>query len=92
MGISTKAKTIEEFRIQLVNAVEQLLQNDFSRLIQVLYRLDVDEEKLKAQLKNNKGSGAAELIADMIMARQLQKLEMRERHRGNNPVSGEEEW
>ena len=82
----------DEFRAQLIDAVETLLQKDFPRLIQILYRLDVDEVKLKAQLKNNQGSQAAELIADLIFERQLQKLEMRKRYGGNKPASGEEHW
>src|SRR5690349_25081726 len=77
--IKTEVNTLEQFRIQLVNAIEMLLQKDFPRLIQILYRLDVDEEKLKTQLKNNSGSDTAEVISDMIMTRQLQKLEMRDR-------------
>jgi hypothetical protein len=92
MEKNTKEKTIEEFRIQLIKAVEQLLQNDFPRLIQVLYRLDVDEEKLKNELRKHQAGHTAELIADMIIKRQLEKQEMRKRFGGSEHNSEEDKW
>ena len=92
MEINTTANTTEEFKAQLVNVVEELLQKDFPRLIHVLYRLDVDEAKLKAELKNNQSNRTAELITDMIIERQMQKQEMRKRFGGNDPFSNEEKW
>ena len=92
MEISSHAKTLEEFRVQLVNAVEQLLQTNFARLVQVLYRLDVDEEKLKSELKKHQVINAADLIADLIIKRQLEKQEMRKRFRGDQGISEEDKW
>ena len=84
--------TEEEFRIQLTNAIAELLRNDFSRLIQILYRLDVNEEKLKRQLKANQEVEAAEIIAEMIIERELQKLETRKKFGGQENTSEEEKW
>ena len=84
--------TEDEFRIQLTNAIAGLLRNDFSRLIQILYRLDVNEEKLKRQLKANQEVEAAEIIAGMIIDRQLQKLETRRKFGGQENTSEEEKW
>ena len=84
--------TEEEFRIQLTNAIAELLRNDFSRLIQILYRLDVNEEKLKKQLKTNQEVEAAEIIAGMIIDRQIQKLETRRKFGGQENTSEEEKW
>jgi len=93
MDINTSVNTTEEFRVQLVNVVEQLLQKDFPRLIHVLYRLDVDEAKLKAELKGNQSNqSTAELIADMIIERQRQKQEMRKRFGGSEHIPDEEKW
>jgi len=92
MDTNAKSKTIEEFRIQLVKAVEQLLHNDFPRLIQILYRLDVEEEKLKTELKKHQTGHTADLIADMIIKRQLEKQEMRKRFGGSEHISEEDKW
>ena len=45
IDLSKHVNAEEEFRTQLKNAIEELIRSDFPRLIQILYRLDVDEEK-----------------------------------------------
>ena len=92
MEINTNVNSMEQFRMQLVNVVEQLLQKNFPRLIHILYRLDVNEAKLKAELKGNQSNRTAELIADMIIERQMQKQEMRQRFGGNEHISDDEKW
>jgi len=86
------ANMLDEFRIQLTAAVLELLRSDFPRLVQILYRLDVSEEKLKEQLKSNQETGAAVIIAEMIIERQLQKVEARKKSGGNENISDEEKW
>ena len=92
MEINTNVNSMEQFRMLLVNVVEQLLQKNFPRLIHILYRLDVNEAKLKAELKGNQSNRTAELIADMIIERQMQKQEMRQRFGGNEHISDDEKW
>ena len=92
IGISKKITSEEEFLNALTNAVEELLQKDFPRLVQLLYRLDVDEEKLKKQLKDNQGSDAAGVIAEMIIKRQLEKQKTRKRFGPEGNTSEEEKW
>ena len=53
--------------------LNHLLVNDFSALIQILYKVDVSEEKLKTVLKENKEANAGDLLAELIIERQLQK-------------------
>ncbi|WP_316829778.1 hypothetical protein [Pedobacter aquatilis] len=59
----------------LVNAFAYLIDNDFSKLIQILYKADVDQYKLKELLETAEGRSAAEVIADTYIARQMAKLE-----------------
>ena len=63
-------------RQQLVASVRYLIENDFSRLVQLLYRVDVSEEKLKKELRASERD-SAELIADLLIARQAEKLKSR---------------
>lgn len=76
---------------ELVGAVQHLLANDFSGLVQVLYRLDVDEGKIRASLANQPHADAAELIAKLLLERQLQKLAFRQNLQTPPPVDDEEE-
>lgn len=65
-----------EQRTQLVAVINNLLHNDFSKLLQILYRIDVDENKLKRALFEST-LPAAETIADLIIERMLQKIHFR---------------
>lgn len=75
--------SFEKNRKQLILAVDQLIQNDFNKLITILYRIDVDEQKLKAALFENP-LPPAETIADMMIERQLQKIKFRKMYKDRN--------
>jgi hypothetical protein len=77
---------------QLVDAVHDLLANDFNALVQILYRLDVDENKIRSSLAGNIGTDAAELIAGLLLERQLQKLAFRKSVKVNLPEDEGERW
>ena len=77
---------------QLVRAVSDLINFDFPRLVQALYRIDVSEQKLRQVLKDNNEKDAAELIAGLIIQRQLEKQKSRKENRGSNEISDEEKW
>lgn len=50
-------------------AINELIKNDFSRLVQILYRIDVSEAKLKNILNSNPTEDAGKLIAQVIVER-----------------------
>ncbi|WMJ72622.1 hypothetical protein RCC89_05520 [Cytophagaceae bacterium ABcell3] len=72
----------EEEQMKLLAAyIEELIHNDFSRLLQILYRVDVPEEKLKKALAENKESlSSGEIIARLLVERQVQKIELRAKY------------
>ena len=49
--------------------INELIKNDFSRLVQILYRIDVSEAKLKDILNSNPNEDAGKLIAQVIIER-----------------------
>ncbi|MEJ7912708.1 MAG: hypothetical protein WKF70_06115 [Chitinophagaceae bacterium] len=53
--------------------VAELITTDLHKLLQLLYRIDVDEQKLQRLLGNNPPHNAALLIAELMIERQLQK-------------------
>ena len=66
-----------ELQEKLTAFINELILNDFQRLITILYRVDVDEKKLKRILKENIGTDAGEIIANLIIEREIQKIETR---------------
>ena len=82
----------KEFTIRLAGLIEQLLQNDFARLINILYRLDVDEEKLRTELNKNLHSDTRQVIANLIVERQIQKLATRENFGKREDIPDHEKW
>lgn len=81
--------TLEELEILLAERVNRMIQQDFEGLVQLLYRVDVSETKLRSLLESNAGEDAARVIARLILERQWQKIETRRRYRRD--VEGEEE-
>jgi hypothetical protein len=79
-------------RDKLVRFISDLVNHDFPRLVQLLYRVDINEQKLKQVLKENSDTDAAELITDLVISRQKQKKLSREENRDNKDISDEERW
>lgn len=69
-----------EIRERLVQAFAYLLDNDISKMMNILYRADVDEEKLKGLLISNSELPSAEVIADAYLRRQKEKIETRKKY------------
>lgn len=73
-------------------SISYLLQHDFEKLIFILYRIDVNESKLKATIKENP-SRPEYIIAKMIIERQIEKINSRENNKNNfSSDSEEEKW
>lgn len=85
--------SFDETRQQLISLINELINEDFHSLIQLLYRIDVSEKKIRMFLDQNLDKDSAIILADLIIERQLQKAESRQRF-GNKikPPSDEEKW
>ncbi|MEO6819168.1 MAG: hypothetical protein ABI266_09730 [Ginsengibacter sp.] len=80
-----------EKKTHFIFLINELILRDFSALVQLLYRIDVDEKKLKKVLSDNPSGDSASIIADMIIERQDQKAKSRNAFRQEN-TSDEELW
>jgi hypothetical protein len=82
-----------EIRRQLSVAINEMILSDFDKLVMLLYRLDINETKLRKILNENPSQDAGNMIADLIIERQLQKIKSRQQfsQRDNN-ISEEEKW
>ncbi len=78
---------------QLADKINDLLVNDFDRLIAILYRMDVSDIKLKNLLKNNPGEDAGKIIAELMVERQAQKIKSREQFtQKKDDIDENEKW
>ena len=82
----------ENLRDHLVNLINHLLLNDFNKLVQVLYRVDVSEQKLKKLLQKNQTTDAAVIITDLLIERQEEKIKMKNSFKTGNDISDDDSW
>ena len=72
---------MEEFRNYLIGKLTYLLDNKFDLFLNVLYRIDVDEQKVKELFAPDNREFIPGALADLIIHRQLQKIIWRERYK-----------
>jgi hypothetical protein len=65
------------FREALIDRISFLLDHDFERLLGLLYRVDVSEEKAKRMLAENPERPVAEVFADLVIERETEKVKSR---------------
>lgn len=84
--------SFEDLLEKLTAYINHLLLYDMHRLLSLLYRLDVPEDKLRYHLQQQTGEQAAELISRLIIERQLQKIEARKAFTPKDDIPDEERW
>ena len=82
----------EQLHNDLSDYINNLIITNFERLIQLLYRIDVSEYKLKILLKEHPTEDAGRIIADLIIERQRQKILLKQTFSNNDSISEEERW
>ena len=89
----TGQKSYVEIHTQLSAYINNLIKNDFDKLIAYLYRIDVNEQNLKSLLQQKPDEDAGNIIATLIIERQQQKLKSRDLFsKRDKDVNGEEKW
>lgn len=67
--------SFEKLRNLLAERIDFLLKSDPEKLFSILYRIDISEAKSKEALES--AGNPAEVMADLIVERQLQKVKTR---------------
>lgn len=83
----------DTIREKLYSYISYLIDKYFEKLVLILYRIDVHEEKLKKLLNESPTLDASVVIGNLIIERQLQKIKNREEF--SQPVeniSEEDKW
>lgn len=93
-----EAVTYDELHRLLAAHINDLIKNDFEKLVSCLYRIDVNEQKLKLLLQQYAGEDAGNIIALLIIERQEQKIKNRQQSdsdrisQRDNDINEEEKW
>jgi hypothetical protein len=87
-----EALTQEQLEQALAEHINALINYRFSDLVRLLYRVDVDEERLRMLLANQTTQDAAVIMARLIVERQRQKIETRKQFNPGRNSSEEERW
>ena len=77
---------------QLSVFINELIDKDFSRLVQILYRLDVSEAKLKSVLLEQPTGDAGEMITKLILERIAQRERAKQQFKPSGEIPEEEKW
>ncbi len=78
LGVTDADRLLQEDLLNaLATQIRLWINHDFERLVRFLYRLDVQEDKLRRILKDHPDEDAGRLIAKLIVDRQLQKIAFR---------------
>ena len=77
---------------ELIDALNDLILNDFNTLVRLLYRIDINEKKLKQTLQQNTGTNAGEIIATLVLQRLAEKENTRSQFKQNNSIPEDERW
>ena len=84
--------SLQELKKLLSEMINQLVSNNFSRLVSILYRLDISERKLKELLKTATDKSAGDIIAEMIIDRQIERIRTRNSMAKDDNYCDEEKW
>ena len=75
----------------LTERINFLIVNDFNKLIYILYRADINENRLNKLLAENKKEDAGKIIAALFIQRHLEKIKSRRENNTNAQNDSEEE-
>jgi hypothetical protein len=84
LELSTPLISHEQLRDWLAEKIKGFMQNDFHRLLSILYRIDVHENNVKRVFDEYRPDEIPFMIAELIIQRQLQKAKTRIAYRNRN--------
>jgi hypothetical protein len=82
-----------ELHDQLADHINDLIKNNFEALVALLYKIDINEDKLKLHLIDNPNEDAGKVIAALIIERLQQKANAKKQFTPKPPADdNEEKW
>jgi hypothetical protein len=78
---SEDIKNIEEMKRYLSAKIKILLEEKYDSLINILYRIDINDKKIEEVFSSGEKESIPGKIADLIIERQLQKIHYRKMYK-----------
>jgi hypothetical protein len=82
----------EDLEKALSALIYRMIDHDLEKLFAILYRLDVNEQKVHAALKKNNDIAPHVAIAKLIIKRHKEKLITRQQYRQDKDDDSVEKW
>tara|TARA_B100000683_G_scaffold258021_1_gene280205 strand:+ start:380 stop:712 length:333 start_codon:yes stop_codon:yes gene_type:complete len=92
--LNVEINSIDEEKLKewLSERISFLLEYDFQCLLQVLYRVDINEEELRQSIASMSNLDSVAIICDMIIKREKSKIVSRKRYKSNHRADDVESW
>lgn len=74
-------ENLNQLKSFLSEKLKDMLDNNFDLLVNTLYRIDVNEEKLNELFGSKNRTYIPEALADLIIERQIQKIHFRKKYK-----------
>lgn len=74
--------SVDSLERRLTKVVQYLLDKDFQRLINIMYRIDLAESTFQQVLANEEPDQIASCLSKYILERELQKAALRQKYSG----------
>ena len=74
----------QELYQEILPLIDEMLNDDYIKLMSMLYRIDIDEDFLNRKLKETPNADTDEVITDLIIKRELQKVIIKQMYSSNN--------
>lgn len=75
---------LDQLKKYLTSKIKELLDTNYEKLINILYRIDINEDKLNELFGTKNRDYIPEHLAELIIERQLQKIKFRNAYRETN--------
>ncbi len=94
-GISSVIKpdgidNLGQLKRRLTKKITELLDTNYEKLINILYRIDINENKLNELFGSKNREDIPPRLADLIVERQLQKIKFRNMYHDKKTLPGED--
>ena len=77
--------SIQELHKYLTIAIGSMLDREFNKLLNLLYRVDIEESLVAEALRAEKPSEVASELARLVIDREMKKVESRKKYSTGNP-------
>jgi hypothetical protein len=72
--------------------IDYLITNDFIKLVQLLYQIDISEDGVRQLLKEQSDKPASNFIAKLIIERLQKKIQLRASFKRDENIDENERW